>query len=644
MKSKKIICIVCSLLFCFGNIMAQERKELSKAHSKFEKHAFIDAREIYLDLAHNGHRPPDLLMKLGDSYYFNGALEDAFEWYAELITKFSEYDAEYLFRYAQTLKSMELYDEANNRMKEYYQKKGIDYTEAFNYKERDYLELIHLQSGKATVQNFDLNSIYKESSPTFMPDGSLLFSSARDTGAEEIDTRNNQPFTDLYSVKGKNFSKFSQPINTKFSEADAAFSKNGDTIYFTRVSNLNGKKMKKYNAATHAKLYRAVLKKGKWKDVKELPFNDKKYSVGYPAISPDGKKLFFASDMLGGYGKMDIYEVAILKNGRFGTPKNLGDKINTIGNEISPYIGANNYLYFASNGQLGLGGFDIFVSEQPHGDYVDPVNLGKPINSATDDYGFIIDDTKKEGYFVSNRPESIGDSDIFRFKLKENLITRCYQKLQIQVSDGITKNMLGGIDVFLLDENYNKISEAFTDANGFYEFEVLCGRSYVIRTKNTVYKTEEIAFKSNYTALKSNPIPIALHKGKDLSKTTISLGDDLNEVLQLSNIYFDKGKATLRASDKVELMKVISLLTTNPSLKIEIKAHTDSKGDEAYNHKLSLQRSKSVKKYLVAQGDIKPDRIKTIGLGERYPKINCGKECTEEEHQKNRRSEFVVVQ
>ncbi len=644
MKSQKII-LLCVSFFCFMTTISQEsKKKLSIAHSKFEKYAFADAREMYLELAATGYRPADLLMKLGDSYYFNGELQNAFEWYAELITKFSDYDAEYLFRYAQTLKNIELYDEAHNRMKEYYLKKGISYSDLFKNKERNYLELIDLQSDNAKILNFEFNSIYSESSPGFMPDGGVSFSSSRDMSSKEKDTRNNQPFKDLYFYKEGKITKFPSPVNTKNSEVSVAFTKNGDTIYFTRSSNLNGEKISKYRSTAHSKLYRAIFKKGKWKNIKELPFNDSKYSVADPCISPDGKKLFFTSDMPGGFGKMDIYEVEILKKGKFGKPKNVGSKINTIGNEVTPFLGKEKELYFASNGQLGLGGLDIFVSECPNGEYLAPVNLGKPINSPGNDFGFVINQDLKEGYFASNRSETIGDNDIFKFKLKKKLITKYNQTLQIKIKDAITKNSLGGIGLLLFNEKGDIIERASTNENGFYEFDINCSQSYIIRTSNDIYRTEEVVFQSNYEIHKKHMLDIDLYRGENLARISFPARNDLNDILQSSTIYFDEDGGDLKSSDKIELMDVIGLLTANPDLKIEVKGYTDNQGNRDYNHILSLKRSMSIKNYLVQDGHINPNRIKAIGNGELNPRVDCGDDCSENEHRLNRRGELVVVQ
>lgn len=276
---------------------------------------------------------------------------------------------------------------------------------------------------KFVVSTLTINSKYSDYAPSFF-NKELVFASSRNDNnfSNIVDESNNQPFLDLYStsfsdILNKNsVLKLKGSINTKFHESSASFSKDGKTVYFTRNNYSKNKSKTSIEGIVLLKIYRSSYVNGKWEDTEELPFNSDEYSVAHPALSPDGKFLYFASDMPGSIGKSDLYVVEINIDGSFGVPRNLGNQINTSGRETFPYISDKGKLFFASDGHKGFGGLDIFMTMPNQNDFFGIYNLGKPINSSKDDFTFIINEETKTGYFASNRIGGKGDDDIYSFK------------------------------------------------------------------------------------------------------------------------------------------------------------------------------------------------------------------------------------
>ncbi len=618
-----------------------QTKQLNIANKKYEDYAYIDAREIYLKVAEKGYKSEDLLQKLGDSFYFNGELENALEWYAELINKYSDYDADYLFRYSQCLRSLKIYKEADKILKKYYYKKGIDPGLVFNDDDQNYLKDIEKQSGKFELHKFMYNSKLTDFSP-HLHNGELIFASSRDTISSSSHDWNKEPFLDLYSLKNYLVKKFDPTINTKYHDASAVYTKSGDTLYFSRNNYNNNTKGRNKDGTILLKLYRAIKRKGKWKSVKELPFNSDQYSTSHPALSQDGKKLYFASDMPGGYGRSDLFVVDILPDGKYSYPKNLGPKINTIGRETFPFIASNNKLYFSSDGHFGLGGLDVFVTKINQKTQKSPVNVGKPINSEKDDFSFIIDDKTKKGYFASNRPGGKGGDDIYKCTQKEQFIFDTNQVFEGKIIDNFTGKRIESAIINIYDYENELLFTTESDLFGEFKIKLDCSKKYILRVKKESYQLrEELIFVDNIPN-KKNKIDIHLKQVVKLSLTHFSEGDDLNKVLKLSKIYFDYNRATLKSKSKVELQKVIEAMRANKKIKINIKSYTDYRGGVKYNIELSKKRSKSAKRYIVNEGGIDPSRITIEGLGESYSITNCDENCTEKELERDRRSEFVV--
>ena len=430
-------------------------------------------------------------------------------------------------------------------------------------------------------------------------------------------------------------------VNGPFHEGPASFTSDGNTVFFTRSNYYKRKMDVNEKMENNLKIFKATLIDGKWKNLEELPFNSDDYSVAHPTLSPDEKTLYFASNMPGTIGQSDIYRVSINEDGTYGTPENLGKVINTEGRETFPYITEKNELYYASDGHPGLGGMDVFVSKaRQDGSFKEVLNVGEPLNSPKDDFGLLINTVSKIGYVTSNRDGGLGGDDIYKVKENKPIEYPCEQFLSGSVSDLETRELIANAKVSLFDSSYKLLKSATTDDKGIFDFgEVDCDTKYYLKTEKAEYNTDEVS-----TTIADNTgktfVPITIEK--TLKKVTV--GDDIAKAFGIKIIYFDLNKSDIRPDAAIELSKILDVMMQNPMIKIDIRSHTDSRDTAAYNEKLSERRAASTKAWLIQNG-IKAARLTAKGYGESQLVNKCadGVACTEEEHQANRRSEFVIV-
>ncbi|NHN27688.1 OmpA family protein [Flavobacterium jejuense] len=645
----KIKYILFTCLFSFLSLSAQKAK-LESADNKYNSLAYIDAIKIYQKVAEKGYESIELFQKLGNSYYFNAELKEAGKWYERLFNLKQEVDPEYYYRYAQCLKAVEDYEKANEYLKKFTQKTSSNDNRSKLYSENvNYLSDIKKISSRYTIENAGINSKYSDYGAAIYNE-QLVFASARDTGSvSNIKSKwTNQSFTNLYSSKMNADGSLDTPkplskkVNSKFNESTPVFAKDGKTMYFTRNNFNKGKKRTDSEKTILLKLYKATFDGEKWTDVVELPFNSDEYSVAHPALSPDNKTLYFASNMSGTIGQSDIFKVSINDDGSYGKPENLGLKVNTEARETFPFVSGDNVLYFASDGQLGLGGLDVFaVKLYEDGSISKVVNLGSPINGPYDDFAFLIDSNSKLGFFSSNRDEGKGYDDIYTLKELEPIEFECKQVIAGFITDSESGDIIKKANITLLDSEMNTVSEMPVDEEGKYRFENLeCNKVYYVRGTSPEYETEE---KLVTTDKKTGETQTSLQVNKKVR--TIRVGDDLAKVFGIKIIYFDLDKANIRKDAAVDLAKIVEVMQQNPSMKIDIRSHTDSRQTNMYNEKLSEKRAQSTKMWMINNG-IDANRLTAKGFGESKLINKCadGVECSEEEHQANRRSEFIIIE
>ena len=636
MKNKIIILTVFSIL-SFSTFKAQDNGISAKVEKKYDKLSYIETTKALLKLVEDGNRTPEVLKKLANAYYFNVKMEDASKWYGELFAiKDIVVEYEYYYRYAMALKAIGNYDKANEYMQKFAVLKPNDSRAILFKKSPNYLETIEELSGDFELENLDFNSRFSDFGTSCYKEG-IVFASSRGDG--KLYKWNEQPFLDLYYInesEGKP-EKLSENINTKYHESSTSFTKDGNTMYFTRNNYFRGKARKSNEKVNGLKIYKAQLIDGNWTNIESMPFNNDDYNVAHPALSMDEKRLYFASDMPGTYGKSDLFYVDINEDGTYGDPVNLGETINTEGRENFPFISNNGTLYFSSDGHQGLGGLDVFMSNL-EATKVAVTNLGKPINSSRDDFEFIIDENTKEGYLTSNRYNGKGDDDIYKFTREY-----CTRFISGTTVDKRTNAIIPYASVVILNEKGVEVQNLTSDQNGAFSYEGSCKKQTykVIASKDEFIQSEE-TFKINPS--KEEDVVLKLNL-KQTENEPLPVGKDLFTELDLNPIYFDFDKSNIRPDAQVELQKVIDYLKKYPTVNIDVQSHTDSRATDQYNIALSQRRNESTKNWIIQKGNIDPSRISGRGYGETQLVNRCsnGVKCSEEEHQQNRRSMFIVT-
>ena len=499
--------------------------------------------------------------------------------------------------------------------------------------------MLEANSGKFSIEELKINSPGIDYGAATNAQGHLIFASTRDTGVvrRNLSTWNNLSFLDLYEIadprSSKSPKKLKGKINTRMHESSAVITSDGRTMFFTRSRENNG-----YGKDIMSTLgiYRAQLIKGKWSNIEDLSINSKSFSNAHPALGPGEDFMYFSSDRPGGFGQSDIYRVEILADDSMGEPVNLGRSVNTIGRETFPFLSDQNHLYFSSDGHYGLGGLDIFYWDPRDGLTAYPINLGAPLNSPADDFAFAID-SAKSGYFSSNRPGGRGFDDIYGF-IQQQPIEQVHQTLIFgKVTDKKTGEPLPNSDVTIVDSDNKQLTSLTTDNNGNYEIATARFTPFFLRAENENYLTDEKAGDAEKRVQEIN---------FQLEQNIFRLykGDDLAKALGIKMIYFDFDKAKIRPDAATELEKVLAVMQKYPEVKIQIRSHTDSRASNRYNQQLSERRAKATMEYLLQKG-IGAVRLSYKGLGESQPVNECGdgKFCSEEQHQENRRSEFILT-
>jgi outer membrane protein OmpA-like peptidoglycan-associated protein len=651
---KKITTI---FLFFFVAIVFGQRRYT--ADNYFNEFAYVKSAELYRKIAQKGDSTKHVLSRLGDSYYFNSNSEEAEIWYEKLFQKYESDGISHLyyFRYIQSLKSNGNYKKSDAWLLKMKAITTGDTRIQSLVNNADYLKKYNTSKSEFTkVHNLSINSKYSDYG-AFFNDSLIVFSSTRpqlNSSKSKIYQWNKQPFYNVYSTElltfnngldiiftDGNTANKTNGINSEYHDASAIITKDGKTIYFTR-DNFNGKELKSdAKKVSHLKIYKAELVNGSWRNIVELPFNNENYSVGHPALSIDENTLYFSSDMPGGFGDTDVYKVSITGNYTYGTPVNLGAQINTEGKEMFPFVSSDNTLYFSSNGHIGLGGLDVFKSKIENNSLGKVENLKQPINSKKDDFSFTVNRKKRIGFFSSNRAGGKGDDDIYSFVIRKKAVI-CNQLVEGVLTDKFTTSILPGSKVILYQNNIKKDS-VIVGIDAKYQFKIKCNTSYKLVASKLYFNNGFKVFVSPKT------------NGETIQNLVLNLKDDFQYsngqiVVNINPIYFNYNKSDIRRDAALELDKVVAIMQKYPSLIIRSGSHTDARGRAVYNEALSDRRAKSTVKYILSKG-INSARITGKGFGESELTNDCVDndahtnriKCTKDEHQLNRRTEFVVV-
>jgi outer membrane protein OmpA-like peptidoglycan-associated protein len=733
---KKLSIIIVLLL---GSSLASTAQSMAEKRGDkyFGRLAYVHASDLYLRAAKkkgNDH----VYERLGDCYRLMGHYKESAMWYGK-VAQGAAPTSSSLLHYSEALRADGKYSESQLWMGKYYEQKGDDIRAKQYYDNADYYTKINSQMPYFSIRNLEANTAQSDFGTAFFND-KIVFASARVTNVsvKNIHTWNNAPYLNLFIANRDGdgnltgVSELNKNINTRYHEGPACFSADGKTIYFTRNNYFHKKFHKDKQGINNLKIFRAVNVNGEWKE-EDLSINNDQYSVGHPALSADGKYLYFVSDMPGGKGMTDIYRVQVNADGTLGSPENL-EGINTEGREMFPFIDADGNLFFSSDGQVGLGGLDVFYAPTDHKNgFGKTVNVGAPVNSNADDFALVLDKTGKSGYFSSNREGGKGDDDIYAVTevrpFKTTYLVKGIAK------DKISGQPLAGSTVALKDNAGATIATVTTDENGAYQFEIDPGKNYSLSGNKEKYfegksifssgelngKTEinedvtlekdpglslhllvkdktsgaalqdvKIRITDNFTgktdSILSSPagdfrLPVTGKKIGDrvsynisfekpgyLGKTItynvpiekegemiveenldqISVGLDLAKIIDIKPIYFDLGKFAIRPDAAVELDKIVKVMNENPTMVVELGSHTDCRGTAASNMALSDKRAKASAAY-IKKRITNPERIYGKGYGESQLTNGCQCEgavkstCPEEEHQKNRRTEFRII-
>jgi outer membrane protein OmpA-like peptidoglycan-associated protein/tetratricopeptide (TPR) repeat protein len=638
---------ILSLLFCFVSVLAQTN--LKKADALFKNYSYTDAAKAYEECLQKINKPSvQTLKNAADSYYFISDNRNALKWYQKLYEIQGDNLSDiYYLRYIQSMKGVMDYDNADKITKEYLNKKG-DQKEIDRYVyQKKLLDSLSKAKSLYAIKNIDINTDKSDFGATFYGD-KIVFTSARDTGNfdKKLYNWNKQPFLNLYvaersAIDGNLFNEvlFIPNVMSKYHEATATFSPDWKTMYYTTNILKKNKLVIDESRVNNFQIIKGTIEDNKLVRTEKVFFDSDKYSVGHPYLSDDGKMLFFASDMPGGYGETDLYVVRIADDGTMSSPQNLGPTINTLGNDVFPFF-RNGVLYFSSDGHYGLGDLDVYESKLSDGlNFSVPRNLGAPINSNKDDFSFVIDPKENYGYISSNRAQGKGDDDIYYFTKGKPI---CNQLVSGKAINTKTKKGISDTFIIAYDVYDAVVSETKTDADGNYTLGVPCNK----RIKMTANKPNFSGDEKFIETTKDNNAEI-----KDVN-FYLSNYDDLVvkkdgvEKVDINPIFFDYDKSNINPQAAAELDKVVFVMQKFPKIKIKIESHTDSRGKDAYNMKLSDARAKSTQTYILSKG-IESSRIASaIGYGESRLVNKCsnGVKCTEAEHLANRRSDFIVIE
>jgi len=628
--------------FCFVATLSVQAQYslLRSADREFDAFNFVTAIELY-SRAYEVKPDVRTAERLAESYFNVRDYKQAEVWYAKLANE-DEAKIDHILQYGHVLRNNSKFKEAKAQYQRIAAKGDVGIPQ-------EELDLLFASCDSATVwmQNpmkgveirnmRRLNSPQSEFGATPGPRG-VYFASDRFDGSKHpniIYGWTGNPYMAMYVEDEGSVDRLSDSWGNGASHfGPVTFSEQRNEVYFavTRQPTREERKSRRDDVTVNIEIFANALDAENWGEG-ATPFrynNITEWSVGDPFLTASGDTLYFTSDMPGGYGGTDIYYVVRQADGDWGEAVNMGEAINTAGDERFPGINEQGVFFFSSNGRLGMGGLDVFRLDA-QGSRTSAVNLGFPFNSPHDD--FSIRFTKEEeGYVASNRNGGEGSDDIYWFNLNK--------VIQLDLGGGVynakTKLPVSGALVTLTPEG-NEMEPVTLNAgtDGRFKFNLAEETDYLLTAEQTGFRVlEPLRFTTK-----------GIDSSATLTKDLFLQPVEVEEVVVLRNIYFDFDDATIRPDAAIELDKIAAFLDSDPSVRIELSAHTDSRGTHTYNMGLSQRRADSAVAYLVSKG-IASDRLVAKGYGFTKLANQCAKgvECTEEEHQWNRRVEFFVIE
>ena len=635
---KNIFTFIALTFLSITTIDAQD-KSSKKADKQFSKLEFVKAAESYKKLINNGKSSDYVIAQLAECYYNIFNTVEAEKWYAILSKESS--DPDIIFKYSQMLKANGKYKLSNKWMNKFVELRPADNRATSFLKNPTYLPKIISKGKRFNVQNLDINSEYSDFGG-ILNNNKLYITSSRNTVGlfdlgRWITQRinygwNNEPYLDIYSFDVTESGSYlnedylGSNINTKYHEGLPSFDNEGN-MYISRESFYENEYVKDPESNNITSLIGIYKISNGDNNIVALNINSKEYSVKNPSVSPDGKTLYFSSDMPGGFGNFDIYRGDIDKMGNVNNVENLGQKVNTEGQEMFPFIGDKNNLYFSSDSQLGLGGLDVFFTKEVDGKWASVRNVGIPVNSNADDFAFNMNEVTGEGFVSSNRSGGKGSDDIYSIK---RLIPICDVLLTAKVIDAKTKLGIDAATTSVSDEEGNIAITKTSSNKGVSEFMLVCDEAGKLIVSKEGYNSKIVdlkMFNEEFTSIDVILDPI--------EKIIVA------EKIELNTIYFDFDKSNIKAEAAFELDKLVQIMNKYPEMTVSIESYSDNVGPTSYNQRLSERRAKTTSQYVISKG-IDSSRLSSAGKGESSPVVDCTN-CSKEENQLNRRSEFTIT-
>ncbi|WP_347157530.1 OmpA family protein [Pontibacter chitinilyticus] len=648
------------LLGALGLPAALQAQDMKQADRYFNNFEFTKALEAYKNILENGEPDVTVVQRIADSYRIMNNSQEAEFWYAQ-ASSFPASDPSNLYLYAESAKRNGNYEKARQLFQEYGRRVPAQAALALRMAASCDTALVWMKEAKpyAITKISSLSSDGADFSPSKVKDGLLFASDRLSTDKKQEAERYGwfgNGYVQLYLAKTLTDSTWAPPvplpssINTAYHNGPGVLLEQDQTLYFTRtqVVKRNSTKsnpdptswFKGSENGTHTNrlgIYTAERKGDKWENVKPFKYNNTaEFSIGHPALTPDGQVLYFVSDMPGGLGETDIYYCERQKDGSWGKPVNAGNVINTSGRESFPSIGEDSVLYFSSDGHLGMGGLDIFKAVGKHKAWTSVENLKYPLNTSNDDFGVQMNSNGKSGLLSSGRMAHNGFDDIFSFKEVKVPCTLTGRTVERLAQAGTVKRREVPVEHVLLqlfEEGGAKPIEVYSDKNGSFTFVVRASTKYTIKGTKPKYLTQTLAVMPD-CRFNTDSVKVEMVFNRDTPEKPIVL----------DNIYYDVDKANIKPAAAKELDNLVQLLQDNPGIRIELSSHTDSRMSNRYNEMLSQLRAQAAVDYIVSRG-VDRGRLTAKGYGETKLLNRCkdGVNCSEEEHQENRRTEFKIL-
>ncbi len=641
------------ILTCIGIGSSAFAQEKSTREKKGDKQYFVYSFEKSIDYySHTKNLTPEGQRRLAESYYNINQNFLAEEAYSKLISTNQGLVANDYFVFARLLKANGKNDQSLTVMDKFAELNPNDLRAKDYVANKSKLADLTKDDGKYKIQAQSVNTDDDDFGPIYYKD-KIIFSSTNSAPKMIVKNYNwtGKPFWNIFIAdvedgQLKNAKVFDKSLNGNLHDGPASFSNDGTFMAFTR----NNYSDKSTDKVVELQIHFSTFTDGKWSKSEPFFINNTEYSVGHPSLTANGKTMYFTSDMPGGFGGADIYRTTKNDDGSWNKAENLGDKINTESDEMFPFIEENSQkLYFSSNGRFGLGGLDVFVADVK-GSTVDNVkNAGFPLNTVSDDYAVIVNSTSTKGYVSSDRAGGLGGDDIYAFDITETVKDEIIVAIEKRI-EGIAKDKnetpLTNTYITLLDDKGMVLDTLTTQTDGAFAFAVETNKNFTITGKKEKYNNGSVNANTlgDLAVVKADVI---LLTKKEVVAEKIKVGEDLAKIVEFNNIYFDYDKYDIRKDAKSELAKIIEVMNDYPNMVVELGAHTDCRANNAYNQKLSEQRAKETANY-IKKSITKPSRISGKGYGETKLLTNCPcsgdvvSECSEAEHQKNRRTEFII--